>query len=496
MLNYSATELAVRPLESMFSIIKSSARSIFSSVSSLSDEDDKEETLAEEDMDKEIALLEKVVAKIAVLAQLTNQEDKYDEETMENMGIPSVELGLLGKKGHSGKTLNASEAPQQNQKGEFSVTMQWQLEEIGISYDCLNSWDLNVLDLRDDKQEQLSNWILMHNRGCSEFTEENVDIKTLRSFVEIVHKGYQPNPYHNFFHAVDVLHTVYRYFDLMAAEHLFLMVEQFAILVSALCHDLGHIGLNNPYLIETQHELAIQYNDRSPLENLHCCKLFEILTRPTLNVFSSVTQTQFRDVRKMMISIILHTDIAKHPAMVKELENLYEMNSKVFEASSKDYTKEEIELLTTSANKTLLAELALHAADISNPTKPFEISKAWAWRVLDECFAQGDQERQQGIPLQMLNDRNKVNKPFSQIGFIEFIITPLVVAEVKLFPSLYEISVLLEENSHKWERAWVEESTPDEAAREGAAARIQNIVTLLDNKGNQGPVNRWKARYG
>eukprot|EP00971_Amphidinium_carterae_P110114 2181230-Amphidinium_carterae.2 len=39
-------------------------------------------------------------------------------------------------------------------------------------------------------------------------------------------------------------------------------------------------GVNNQYLIETAHELAIKYNDRSPLENFHCSKLFEILSQP------------------------------------------------------------------------------------------------------------------------------------------------------------------------------------------------------------------------
>ncbi len=28
--------------------------------------------------------------------------------------------------------------------------------------------------------------------------------------------------------------------------------------------------------------------------------------------------------------------------------------------------------------------------DVSNPLKPFELSKAWAMRVLDEFFLQGD----------------------------------------------------------------------------------------------------------
>ena len=34
-----------------------------------------------------------------------------------------------------------------------------------------------------------------------------------------------------------------------------------------------------------------------------------------------------------------------------------------------------------------------------------------AWRVLEEFFNQGDEEKSLGLPVGMLNDRDKVNKP-------------------------------------------------------------------------------------
>ena len=38
--------------------------------------------------------------------------------------------------------------------------------------------------------------------------------------------------------------------------------------MAALGHDIGHPGVNNGFLSEVGHELAMQYNDRSPLENM------------------------------------------------------------------------------------------------------------------------------------------------------------------------------------------------------------------------------------
>lgn len=39
--------------------------------------------------------------------------------------------------------------------------------------------------------------------------------------------------------------------------------------IAALIHDFEHTGVNNDFLIKTNHDLAITYNLQSPLENHH-----------------------------------------------------------------------------------------------------------------------------------------------------------------------------------------------------------------------------------
>lgn len=50
-----------------------------------------------------------------------------------------------------------------------------------------------------------------------------------------------------------------------------------AFLLSAISHDLGHPGVNNPFLINTLDKLAIRYNDKSILENMHVAKAYQII---------------------------------------------------------------------------------------------------------------------------------------------------------------------------------------------------------------------------
>jgi len=488
LLNYSASELAVRPLERMLGSIKKSAKAIFASVNSLGEEQKGEgDDEFDETLESEIVLLEKVVKKIAALAELSSKKNFFDAQAI--AGMKAEELGVLAMtnttlqraRGSSdaAEFVNDSEADNGH---EVTVTMQWQLEEIGVSWTLFNSWNLVIWELEPLKQKSISAWMLMNNPGSCAFTEHNVDMKTIRVFIDTIFGDYQANTYHNFIHAVDVTHAIFQYMNLMQARHLFTMPEQFSLLIAGLAHDVGHPGVNNGFLTEVQDEIAIRYNDRSPLENMHCCKLFETTSVEGANVFVGIPQDQYRNVRKLIIEVVLHTDIVQHPAMVKELELLFEMNSRTFEAKEGDFLSEqEVELLSTQEHKALMGRCLVHASDIANPTMPWDIAQAWATRVLEEYFQQGDKEKKLGIPVQMLNDRAKVNRPHSQIGFIEFIVAPLVAAEVKILPAWRETAIHLEENMGRWETMWVEELSPGEQERDKVHERVQKVTNLLSS---------------
>jgi len=261
-------------------------------------------------------------------------------------------------------------------------------------------------------------------------------------------------PYHNWYHAVDVTHCVYRFLHLCGAEAYLSNLERYALLVSATCHDVGHPGLNNVFLVEASHYLALRYNDKSPLENMHCARLFEFVSTPKCNIFATLKGQQYQEVRKCCIEAILHTDNVHHFPMIKEVQMLYELNSRPLDAARQGYRndaqfpgKDVIDIFRQADSRKMLVRLMLHASDISNCSKPFRICQIWANKVLDEFFFQGDQERMAGIPVQALNDREKVNRPFSQVGFIEFLVSPLVFAVIKVLPPLMPLADQMVENA-------------------------------------------------
>jgi hypothetical protein len=65
-------------------------------------------------------------------------------------------------------------------------------------------------------------------------------------------------------------------------------------------------------LISTGHELAVNYNDKSVLENHHVSFTFKILMDKELNILENLSQNDFKQMRKMMIQFVLCTDLACH----------------------------------------------------------------------------------------------------------------------------------------------------------------------------------------
>ena len=89
-------------------------------------------------------------------------------------------------------------------------------------------------------------------------------------------------------------------------------VEKVALCIAALGHDIGHLGVQNSFLVNSNDPLALQYNDRSILENMHRSRLFVVLRQRGCGLFDGLKPEEYRAVRKMIIGMIMATDLAQH----------------------------------------------------------------------------------------------------------------------------------------------------------------------------------------
>jgi len=335
-----------------------------------------------------------------------------------------------------------------------------QMHDIDVR--AVETWGFDILGLGDGERRAVLLYLFFDSSIGRSVDRTWVDVDTFHAFTDSVMAAYNPNPYHNFLHATDILQTVYRIMCDTSCKRWLSDVEQYALMVSALCHDIGHLGFNNQFLVETGDKLAIRYNDQSPLENMHCATMFKIMSDYEAQVFKVFDKDSERKVaRRVCIATILHTDMVHHFDMVKKLAAIFERNREICLHQAQDLVSltSAFEDEVLGSNKMFFLELFLHLSDISNPTKPFHLSKVWAEWCLEEMFRQGDEEKRLGIPVGMLNDREQVNIAGSQHGFINFVVAPLVLGTSRIFGSLLHLGVSMSQNLEEWQEIWIESAT-------------------------------------
>uniref|UniRef100_A0A7S2QDM2 Phosphodiesterase n=1 Tax=Zooxanthella nutricula TaxID=1333877 RepID=A0A7S2QDM2_9DINO len=505
LLSNSVSAIVLGPLENLLGKIRHTASKIFQSVTTMAaakhnQEEDEEDSDSEEAGDAahtfraETALLTKVVRKLSALNEVCDHK-KHDVGTERGMDERDrwVLASLEADHREGWNRYGSMDAVGDEERDLLNDTLRAQTsmaESAGLSLDLLNSWNLNPLELDRARNLAAATYFLgPHNHGLRAGASETA------RFLEEAERGYvKSNPYHNWFHAIDIAHCVYRLLLLCGADTYLTGVERFAILLSAICHDIGHPGVNNMYLIESSHDLALCYNDRAPLENMHAAKLFEILNNSKCDVLGQLTTTQFWEARRVAIDAILHTDAAKHFHIIKEVQMCYEMNSDVFERSADSYYTDEASFPTAQAvdvfrlpeSRRFLSNLMLHIADMSNSMKPFRICRIWAWQILEEFFAQGDNERNVGLPVQMMNDRTKMNRAFSQVAVIEFLTAPLAFGAAKVLPPLGPHAAAVLQNARQWQQTWLRDAAPapSESEREAMGERIRKLQNRYKDQVN------------
>lgn len=432
----------------------------------------------DEDMEQashapEIKLLEKVVRKLSALSEIVAQQAKpADTQAMQYLGQSQVGVTSQAlRKAHFGDRPMLEKRPILERRSSCN----WEESN-------LLSLDFNVGEL---DVEQTTAVCLALLRSATDKLPIGVSRDKLRPFVEAACAGYLREPqYHNWQHAVDVTHVLFVVFEKCCFSNTLMSgLEVCALLASAVCHDIGHFGVNNDFLLHGLHELAICYNDKSPLENLHCARFFEILGTPCTAIFENLSKEQYREMRAISIEAILHTDTTYHVRMIQGLEIFQNVNADILASARESCLLDGsswpppslVQALWAKDSRPLLRNVLLHFADISNPMRPFDICKQWAYRILEEFFSQGDVEKQIGVPVLALNCREKTNRPFSQISFIEFFVAPLAFAMVRILSPLEELAQQLLYNSESWVNQWAEEVEPSTEDKAGAGLRLKRL---------------------
>ncbi|CAL8281336.1 unnamed protein product [Lota lota] len=295
--------------------------------------------------------------------------------------------------------------------------------------------------------------------------------------------------YHNNIHAADVVQSTHVLLSTPALEAVFTDLEILAALFASAIHDVDHPGVSNQFLINTNSELALMYNDSSVLENHHLAVGFKLLQEDNCDIFQNLSKKQRQSLRKMAIDMVLATDMSKHMNLLADLKTMVE---------TKKVTSLGVLLLDNYSDRIQVLQNMVHCADLSNPTKPLELYRQWTDRIMVEFFTQGDRERAKGMEISPMCDKHNASIEKNQVGFIDYIVHPLWETWADLVhPDAQDILDTLEDN-REWYQSMIPHSpSPDPqslqretglppagaAALPGSVDKFQFELTLEEEEG-------------
>ena len=99
----------------------------------------------------------------------------------------------------------------------------------------------------------------------------------------------------------------------------------------------------------------------------------------------------------------------------------------------------------------MMLNYLIHTADLGHNTKKFEISIQWVELLTEEFWKQGDTEKEKNLSISFLCDRNDVDVPQSQVGFLKAFIFSTFDILVKMFPSLHFTLDNANNNLKEWQ---------------------------------------------
>ncbi|CAD2087875.1 3',5'-cyclic nucleotide phosphodiesterase, putative [Plasmodium vinckei brucechwatti] len=241
--------------------------------------------------------------------------------------------------------------------------------------------------------------------------ETNFNTEILKNFLLKIYSLYNDLPYHNSLHAAQVAHFSKSMLFMLDLNHKISGIDEFCLHVSSLCHDVGHPGLNNFFLIKSENELALTYNDSNVLENYHCSLVFKTLKDSSCNIFGNYPNNIFITCKKNIIRAILSTDMKNH-----------------FEYISTFRTNREFIDYDNLTNDQLwqIFCLILKASDIGHSTLEWKKHLEWTLKINEEFYLQGLLEKSLNMSKSFLCDTISIDKlAVSQIDFLKHLCIPL-----------------------------------------------------------------------
>ncbi|XP_035213218.1 probable 3',5'-cyclic phosphodiesterase pde-5 isoform X2 [Stegodyphus dumicola] len=311
----------------------------------------------------------------------------------------------------------------------------------------LKEFNFNHAVLNSDEKVFTSIFMLTDLPKVGSFA--NIDLDSLVRFTLTVRKNYRRVPYHNWMHGFMVANSVY---VVIKKSEVFRPLEELALYVACLCHDLDHRGKTNQFLVHSASPLAAIYST-SVLEHHHFNMTVSILQQDGHNILRNLSSMEYKKVLNNIKHCILATDLALFFPNKAKLAELVE--AKRFDWKSGEH-------------RLLLEALTMTACDLCASTKSWELQKEIVKVIFEEFYDQGDVEKSQGRQPIPIMDRTKSDEqPASQVGFLKGICIPCYELLYALIPETKPMLDGCRANLEIWETLAQKQEEKNSAQQNG-----------------------------
>ncbi|KAH9917671.1 HD-domain/PDEase-like protein [Epithele typhae] len=327
--------------------------------------------------------------------------------------------------------------------------------------ESLSSWHFEPRKLPPEEMVTCS-YILFEALYCIENMEDTAGapLSQLATFLQHLRQLYRPrNSYHNYDHALDVLQAIYFFLcsaglvppvtilrehnrtwtrDLSRCDpHAACLTDSdiFTLYIVAVGHDVGHPGLNNDFMRNAKTPLSFVYDDKSVLEWMHYNIITKSLRWHNLGILLD-RQDAGHSFRQLLLGTVLVTDMGVHLDFMKKFEQLIESGDHI-----PDLEK-----------RLLLCQALIKCADISNPCRPYAVSKAWAAALESEWCTQRVFEKHLHLPQSVKPSETPQGEAKGQIWFSTTFVRPLFDLVGRHLPSMEQFAGLTRDNLVLWQQ--------------------------------------------
>ena len=251
----------------------------------------------------------------------------------------------------------------------------------------------------------------------------------LSTYIAGIADMYQANPFHNFSHASHVTQSVSKLLGRIVApdlqsddakdlhDHTYGITSdpltQFAVVLSALLHDVDHAGVPNNILVEEQQDVAAHYKNKSVAEQNSIDLAWDYLMEDCFVDLRRALYTTKEDCmrfRQLLVNTILATDI-----MDKELKAL--RNERWDKAFTEEQFSDDSDETCVNRKATIVIEHLIQASDVSHTMQHWHVFRKWNECLFFEMYQAYKEGRSKKNPLDFWYE--------GEIGFFDFYIIPL-----------------------------------------------------------------------